>query len=109
MASALMVFCSDVCCVSPIPMATVNSRASAAPAPFNPTDEDLSVGTPPFAAHERFSSPITARLPLVAEPNSQSIWKLSFKSRQPSLEPTNPQLTRVKPQLAPMASDHSFF
>ena len=47
--------------------------------------------------------------PPVAEPNCQSIWKLSTRSRQPSLAPTKPQLTRAKPQLAAIASDHWFF
>ena len=73
------------------PIASVNSRAPSVP------------------AAPRFSSPNTAILPFVAEPNSQSIWKLSLRSRHPSLEPTNPQLTREKPQLAPIASDHWFF
>ena len=57
----------------------------------------------------RSISPITAMFPSVAEPNSQSMRKLSMRSCQPSLAPTKPQLTREKPQLAAMASDHSFF
>jgi len=50
-----------------------------------------------------------AIFPFSADPNSQSMRKFSIRSRQPSLAPTNPQLTREKPQLAPIASDHSFF
>ena len=85
-------------------MATVNSRASTPPPPFFET----SVGAA-FRAQAKFSSPINARLPLVAEPNSHSMRLLSFRSLQPSLEPTKPQLTRENPQLAPMASDHDPF
>ena len=70
-------------------------------------DGEHELAGPSPATAPRSSSPMMATLPSVAEPNSQSMRKLSIRSRQPSLAPTKPQLAREKPQLADMASDHS--
>jgi len=59
--------------------------------------------------HPRSTSPIIATFPFVADPNSQLIFWCCIRSCQPSLRPTNPQLIRVNPQLADIASDHPFF
>jgi hypothetical protein len=104
-ASDPIVFCAAVWCPRQF-RSPVNSRTAIASLRYNlagarPSPSDRQCPQVDLAHHRDVAVRRRAKLPIHR--------KFSIRSCQPSLAPTNPQLMRENPQLAAIASDHSFF